>query len=612
GKVRQSSVDFNSPASNAVDGNHDGRFGSCSCTKLEPNAWWEVDLGGVFPIDSVAVWNRTDCCPERLDNLTIGILDEQRKVASQRVVKKALARNALPSDAVDTEAASKEVKLRFALETDSVAALQFEGRVPSVIEVVAAELISSDAGKAVPIKLVGDKKLKLNKLPVILGLDAAIKVSKGQSIQLTLRAAEIDGLRITTTDSETAALRASIPQEEAKRLVHFRGQWPGFSGARQIQKQLLAEKKQIEATSPLSMIAADMAKPRSNYLLVRGEYDKRGEVVQTSPPASIMAVADDLPRNRLGLARWLTDPKHPLTARVAVNRYWQMIFGVGIVKTSEDFGTQGDQPSHRELLDYLSADFVESGWDVKRLLRQFVLSATYRQGSFRAAEIATRDPGNRLLSHALRRRLQAEFVRDHALAISGLLVEKNGGPGVHPYQPAELFGRNAIGSSNAKFNQSSGDDLYRRSLYTYWKRQIPAANMRILGADGRNNCRTRRERTNTPLQALVLLNDPQFVEAARVMAERSIREGGASPSKRLAFAFRLATSRRPQQREMVILLQEFNDRLKEFQAAPETAKKYLAGGGHRQPPEDLDSAELAAYAAVCSLIFNLDESLSSS
>ena len=195
--------------------------------------------------------------------------------------------------------------------------------------------------------------------------------------------------------------------------------------------------------------------------------------------------------------------------------------------------------------------------------------------------------------------------------MSGLLKEKHGGPGVHPYQPAELFGANAIGSSRARFAQSTGDDLYRRSLYTYWKRQIPAANMRILGADGRTTCRTRRERTNTPLQALVLLNDPQFVEAARSFAERIVREGGDTPPERLSYAFRLATSRRIKPQELEILTQEYNDRYREFQADLELARRYVAGGGEREPVDNIEPGELAALSAVCSLILNLDESISS-
>jgi len=323
-------------------------------------------------------------------------------------------------------------------------------------------------------------------------------------------------------------------------------------------------------------------------------------------PSSIFAYPDELPRNRLGLARWLTDSQNPLTARVAVNRYWQMIFGVGLVKTSEDFGTQGERPSHPELLDALSVDFVESGWDVKRLLRTIVTSETYRQSSRRASD---RDPENRLLARGSRRRLEAEFLRDHALATSGLFVHKVGGPGVHPYQPAVLFGRNAIGSAGAP-KQAKGDDLYCRSLYTYWKRQVPAANIRILGADGRTTCRTRREVTNTPLQAFVMLNDPQFVEAARMLGQRVMKEGGDSPRARISLAFRLATSRQIEAPELEVLSVEFQDRLKEFTANPEAAGQYLKGGGEKTIDPSLDPAEAAAYAAIASLILNLDESLS--
>ena len=617
GKATQSSVAYSSPATKAIDGNHNGTFASCSCTNSERNAWWEVDLGAEFAIDSVAVWNRTDCCPERLDSLSIQILDNNRKETALRILKKAEARNALPADAIDMEAAAKAFSIDLQLNTvdamDKIAALQFESRTPVVVELAGLELhAESNDPKPVNVKFSGDKTLKLAKTAIIVGLEAPLKVSTGQTLRVKLRAVEFDGLRISTTTNATAAIRASLPKDPAKRLEHFRGEWPGFSDARGRQKQLTDEKKKIETSAALTMIAADTPNARTNYLLMRGEYDQRGEVVETAAPNSILTFDKDLPRNRLGLARWLTDPDHPLTARVAVNRYWQMLFGRGIVKTSEDFGTQGEPPSHQALLDYLAVDFVASGWSVKQLLRQMVLSATYRQASIRSAESQQVDPENRLLWRGPRRRLPAEFVRDHALSISGLLKEKLGGPGVHPYQPAELFGVNAIGSSQAKFSQSTGDDLYRRSLYTYWKRQIPAANMRILGADGRTTCRTRRERTNTPLQALVLLNDPQFVEAARVLAERIVRDGGNTPSERLSFAFRLTTSRHIRPAELQILLLEFQDRFNAFQANPDLAKKYLAGGGQHKPADGMNHASLAAYAAVCSLIFNLDESLSSS
>lgn len=610
GKATQSSVGYSSPGAKAIDGNRDGSFASCSCTNEEKDAWWEVDLGEVFPIDSVAAWNRSDCCPERLDNISIQILDESRKVVAERILGKAEKRNALPADAKDVPAAQQTLTFQIQSPLPTIAALQWESQLPNLIEVTSAKLVKAD--KTVDVKLSGNVKLKLNKKPLLLALAEPLTISDKETLQLTIRTSSDPGFRLSVSDNPTAALRATLPKEAKKRESYFRNQWPGFDEARRQQKQLTDEKGKIDAGAPLTMVASDMPSARANHLLIRGEYDRRGDVVETAALNSIMPFAKELPRNRVGLAHWLTDSNNPLTARVAVNRYWQMLFGIGLVKTSEDFGTQGERASHPALLDSLAVDFSNSGWDVKALIRRIVLSATYRQTSRQSATILARDPDNRLLSHATRRRLEAEFIRDHALATSGLLVTKMGGPGVNPYQPSELFGRNAIGSANAKFTQGSGDDLYRRSLYTYWKRQIPAANMRILGADGRTKCRTRRERTNTPLQALVLLNDPQFVEAARVLADRAIRSGGDSPTQRLAFAFRLSTSRRPNEREMEILLLEYTDRLQEFQADPEAAKSYLAGGGANKAAADLDAAELAAYAAVCSLILNLDESLSAS
>ena len=608
GKATQSSVGYNAPAGKALDGNRDGSFASCSCTNQERDAWWEVDLGGLFPIDSVAVWNRTDCCPERLDHVSIQVLDESRQPVAQRVVAKAGPRNALPRGAVDV-AMPEKLSFRVQPEPGTLTVLQWESRAPDVIQVVKARHIQGE--KATELKFQGGTTLKLNGSPILLALAAPVKFSAGEHLELTIQCADTVAFRISGSDHAGALLRATLPPEKTKRLAHYRTLWPGFSETRQDLKELQDEKKRIESSAAETMVAADMGSPRDNRLLVRGEYDRPGERVQTAAPESIMPYAETLPRNRLGLARWLTDRKNPLTARVVVNRYWQLIFGIGIVKTSEDFGTQGERPSHADLLDWLAVDFMESDWDLKALLRKMVLSATYRQASVQNVEGRFLDPENRLLSRAPRRRLPAEAIRDHALAVSGLLVNRQGGPGVNPYQPAELFGANAIGAANAKFTQSAGGDLYRRSLYTYWKRQIPAANMRILGADGRTKCRTRRERTNTPLQALVLLNDPQFVEAARVMAARAMRQGGQRPSEWLGFAFRLATSRQATQVERQILLDEYEDRLGEFRTNTVRARSYLTDQAVKADP-GLDAAEWAACAAVCSLILNLDESISSS
>ncbi|MEC7354197.1 MAG: DUF1549 domain-containing protein, partial [Planctomycetota bacterium] len=302
GQATQSSVDYNSPAAKAIDGNHDGSFASCSCTQSERAAWWELDLGAEFPIDSVAVWNRTDCCPERLDKLSIQVLDDQRQVTGTRVLEKAQARNALPADAVDAEPETREFSVDLALNEesglDSVAALQLVGKSPAVVELSGLELVDSDStSEPVEVMFAGDKTLKLVGVPVLIGLENAIVLAEGQKLRLKLTGSGFEGIRISITSNPTAATRASLPKEAAKRLEHFRGQWSGFDETRQRQAQLQEEKKQIEATAPLTMIASDMSSPRENYLLMRGEYDQRGEVVPTAAPASIMPYSEDLPES---------------------------------------------------------------------------------------------------------------------------------------------------------------------------------------------------------------------------------------------------------------------------------------------------------------------------
>lgn len=607
GKATQSSVGYRSPAAKAIDGNNDGRFTSCSCTVSEKDAWWEIDLGSELPIDHVLVYNRNDCCPERLDRVSVQILATDREVRStfntgDAPFRSAFTVNPKAPEPVD-DAPARKVTL---ISTNAIAALQFSGPTAGSIRSLKAEVIGK--GKPRAVKLAKDPDLALSPdKPAIVGLASPLKLAKGEKLQLSLSGPLCD---VSTTADETAALRKTFSTNPDKQLDFYRTIWSGFANLRKTRDTLSHEKLKIDAAAKITMIASDDDKMRPTYILDRGEYDQRREEVKPGALGSIFPYADDLPRNRLGLAQWLTDPQNPLTARVAVNRYWQMIFGTGLVKTSEDFGTQGERPSHPELLDALTVDFVESGWDVKRLLHNIVTCQTYRQSSRRTAALAQRDPENRYLARGSRRRLEAEFLRDHALATSGLLVRQMGGPGVNPYQPAVLFGANAIGSSRAKFTLGKGDDLYRRSLYTYWKRQVPAANIRILGADGRTTCRTRREVTNTPLQAFVMLNDPQFVEAARMLGQRAMEEGGDTPRSRISHAFRLATSRQINSHELKILVAEFQDRRKEFNADPEAAKQYLDGGGERTVNTAHDPTVAASYAAIASLILNLDESQS--
>ena len=361
--------------------------------------------------------------------------------------------------------------------------------------------------------------------------------------------------------------------------------------------------KRIESL-PTVMVMVEMPEPRETFVLKRGEYDKRGERVTPGVPASLPPLPAGEPRNRLGFARWLVSPTHPLTARVAVNQQWQMLFGTGLVKTTEDFGSQGEPPSHAELLDWLATEFTRTGWDVKRLIRTLVMSATYRQSSHVTPTLLARDPDNRLLGRGPRVRLPAEMIRDQSLAVSGLLVGEFDGPSVKPYQPKGLW-KELTGTD---YEPDKGDKLWRRSLYTFWKRTSAPPTMTMFDAPGREACSVRPNRTSTPLQALALMNDVTFVESSRCLAQRVLREGGATPEERLRFAFRLVLARVPKPAEMTVLLNDLNDHLARFRAEPKAALEFVSAG---ESPRDarLAVGELAAYSAVASLILNLDEAI---
>jgi hypothetical protein len=412
---------------------------------------------------------------------------------------------------------------------------------------------------------------------------------------------------------EIARLAAAIKQcEKALNNLH-----PAADAARvrrekerlaKLRRQLAALDKQL----PTAMVMQEMDRPRDTYLLLRGQYDKRGPRVAAGVPASLPPLPRGARADRLGLAQWLVAPDHPLTARVTVNRYWQMYFGTGLVKTAEDFGVQGERPSHPELLDWLATQFVQSGWDVKRLQRLIVTSATYQQSSVATRALLARDPENRLLARMPRLRLHAEFIRDQALAASGLLCGRIGGPSVSPYQPPGLWEELASRLDGANwtaqtYKQSKGKDLYRRTMYTFWKRTSPPPTLVTFDAPDRETCTVRRSRTNTPLQALVLMNDPTYVEAARKLAERLLTEA-ATPADRIALAFRLLTARRPKPGEAAVLARVFAAQLAAYRQDRQAALKLLRVGESPRN-EKLDVAELAAWTTVASVILNLDETV---
>lgn len=364
----------------------------------------------------------------------------------------------------------------------------------------------------------------------------------------------------------------------------------------------------LEGSVPTMMVMSELPQPRDTFVLIRGQYNKKGDKVSAGVPAVLNPLSRPTSAarpNRLDLAKWLVDPANPLTARVAVNRYWQAYFGVGLVRTAEDFGTQGEPPTHADLLDWLATEFVRSGWDVKAMQRLIVTSATYRQSSKMAPKALERDPENRLLARGPRHRLPAEMLRDQALAVSGLLVNRQGGPPVRPYHPSGLYEQVVYQGGN-NYQQSKGDDLYRRSLYTYWKRSVPHPAMLIFDAPFRETCAVRRARTSTPLQALNLMNDPTYVEAARFLGQRMVLEGGAGPEDRIRHGFRLATGRFPRPRELAVLTAGWQRMLQDFRADT-AAVDALLKVGERPVLPNLDRAELAAYTTVASTLLNLDE-----
>ena len=420
-------------------------------------------------------------------------------------------------------------------------------------------------------------------------------IVKVPSTEQTRQLQEIDGQIDHSTDQLyklTLDHRVSSYAEQSDRL-----------------NKLEKQRRTLFESIPSTLVMEDMPQRRAAHVLIRGQYDKKGEKVDPGVPSVFPPLPSDAPPNRLALARWLVDPMHPLTARVTVNRFWQQFFGTGIVKTSEDFGSQGEWPSHPQLLDWLALEFISSGWDVKRIQKLFVMSATYRQSSQVNDQLLRRDKFNRLLARGPRFRMDAEMLRDNALAVSSLLVERLGGPSVKPYQPDGVwYAVGYSGSNTVRFVQDHGDSLYRRSVYTFWKRTARPPAMQILDAPSREVCVVRRERTNTPKAALLLMNDIQHMEAAVQLAQRMMTEGGKHASERITYGFRLATARRPDSEEMAVFQEMYRDMLSEYNADPQAADRLLSIG-ESSKDSSLAASELAAWTMVANTILNLDETI---
>ncbi len=400
----------------------------------------------------------------------------------------------------------------------------------------------------------------------------------------------------------TAAMRDAWLEAQSSEFARVKAQW-------RVSKAALIA---LERSAPSTMVMRELASPRTTHVLIRGQYDKPGEAITPGVPEFLLPFPKEAPRSRVGLAQWLTHPNHPLTSRVVVNRMWHSLFGTGLVKSVEDFGLQSDPPSHPELLDWLAIKFVEGGWDVKKLLRLLVTSATYGQDTRSTDALNELDPENRSLTRGPRQRLTAEMLRDQALAIGGLLETSIGGPPAFPYQPENLYKGIVVAADypGTSYTASKGRDGFRRSLYTFWKRTVPHPTMATFDAPDRETCVGRRLRTNTPLQALALMNDRVHLQAAHGLALRMLLEGGLQEKDRIRFGFRRATTREPESYELDRLTTLLRERMTYYTQNNDSAKAYVAAGaGVQSAPEEIPAPDLAAYANIASLILNLDETI---
>jgi len=469
-----------------------------------------------------------------------------------------------------------------------------------------------------------DQDVETNALKGTIHTDVSLRVGRRTDDQVfdgqvddlvivgrTLSAAEI--AKLADVNPATPYLRVppdkrTPDQKEALAQLWSYQNDPVYRKLDDVRKETEAAKEKLQAAIPTVSVMEEMPKPRDCFVLIRGLYDKHGPKVTADTPKFLPPIPSGFPKNRLGLAKWIVDPSNPLTARVTVNRLWERFFGIGIVATSEDFGTRAEFPSHPELLDWLATEFIRTKWNMKGIIKEMVTSSTYCQSSDTRPDVQKHDPVNRLLARGPRFRLPAEVIRDQALAASGLLVEKLGGRSVRPYQPAGIWNETAAFGNLVNYMHDKGEGLYRRSMYTIWKRTAAPPEMTLFDVPSREICRVTRARTNTPLQALILLNDVTYVEAARAFAQRMIREGGPTIKSRLDFAFQTLLARHPTDTESNIMESGVTRRLAHYQKNLKAAEELIAQGDSKPDPK-ISPVELAAYTVTASALLNLDETL---
>jgi hypothetical protein len=612
GEASQSSTAFDGAARLAIDGNTDGRYfeaKSTTHTEASENPWWEVDLKASAPIERIVVWNRTDPTTEdRLSNFRLLVLDERREAVWQQTVAAAPK----PSGEYSTNAA-RPIAFNLAVADYTQASFDPMHVLVNPDPKQKGWAIGGATGMPHALTLVADAAVEFrpgSKLTVTLAHSSQLANHTLGHFRLALasdaRAAEIARTPLPVIEALRVPVAARTPEQVALVTGHYLSIAPQLEPARRHAAELTKQLADLKpATVPVMKELAD-AQRRATRIQHRGNFLDLGDEVSEGIPAAFAPPPEGAPRNRLTLARWLVDENNPLTPRVIANRFWEQLFGIGIVSTSEEFGAQGEVPFHPELLDWLATELVRSHWDMKALLRLLVTSSTYRQSSRLTPELAERDPDNRLLARGPRVRLSAETVRDQALFIGGLLSRKMYGPSVKPQQPS--MGVNAAFGSGIDWQTSAGDDRYRRALYTMWRRSNPYPSMATFDAPNREVCTVRRTRTNTPLQALVTLNDPVFVEAAQALARRVVVEGGATPADRARYAFRVCLARGPHDDELARLVQLYERGLAHFVQSPSDAQR-MATEPLGAAPAEMNVAELAAWTMVGNVLLNLDETL---
>ena len=613
GKATQSSVGYEGVPERGNDGNTNGNYYEANSVfhteDGRDDPWWEVDLQALTPVDKVAIWNRTDAAGDRFANSKIVLLDENRKPVWEQAITEAPKANA-------EYAASAALGLKF---STAVADFSQDG--------FPAESVLT--AKAEPSKgwAIGGKQGEPHWL--VLFPESAAEIPANSQIQLVIEqtsqheshllgkfrvsvSASPRAIEVARTPTRVRELLAITTEARTPEQASELATWYFANAAPELAVQ---RAQRTKTHTDLLNLKADTSVPvfrelagearRKTRLQHRGTYTDLGDEVPEGVPTAFIPQGSEIPRDRLALAKWIVSRDNPLTARVMVNRLWEALFGQGIVLTSEDFGTQGELPTHPELLDSLAVDFMDSGWNMKPMLRQIVTSATYRQSSKVTPDQLELDPDNRWLAHGPRFRMSAEMIRDQSLALSGLLSPKMFGPPVRPPQPK--LGLSAAFGSSTDWETSAGEDRYRRALYTQFRRSNPYPSMAAFDAPNREVCTVRRIRTNTPLQALVTLNDPVHLEAAQNLARQVVKWDGTL-ADRAARLFRRCTSRDPYPEELVRLTQ-LHETVRTRAAADLESAKLLASDPLGPIPEGLDPVDLAAWTVVGNVILNLDEML---